>query len=156
MTNEEIMTKAKGAKSAEELLKIAHENGMEDFTEESAKAYFDLLNKSGEIADDELENASGGGCYGLGSSSRLVTTILNSCKYYRCHWCNTTGERRYELMKFQGWTLDVYPWARQLHGCDRLLYDPEDQGKHNGKCNSCFFCSYESGIWYCNAKERMR
>ena len=33
-------------------------------TEESAKAYFELLHpKTGKIADEELENVSGGGCH---------------------------------------------------------------------------------------------
>ena len=56
----EMIEKAKAAKSAEELLALAKENGVE-MTEEEAKAYFAELNsESCEIDDDDLENVSGG------------------------------------------------------------------------------------------------
>lgn len=64
--NNELIAKAKEAKTAEELMALAKESG-EEITEESAKAYFDLLNpKTGELSDDELDNVSGGGCYATG------------------------------------------------------------------------------------------
>lgn len=82
MTNEkltpELMKKAEAAKSPEELLSIAKENGIEDFTEENAKAYFAQLHKSGELSDDELDNVAGGGCHY--KDGRLVTTMSNRCK----------------------------------------------------------------------------
>ena len=60
--NNELIAKAKQAKNPEELLALAKENGVE-LTEESAKAYFNQLNpKTGELADDELDNVAGGGC----------------------------------------------------------------------------------------------
>ena len=60
--NTELITKAKQAKSPEELMALAKENNME-LTEESAKAYFHQLNpKTGELSDDELDNVAGGGC----------------------------------------------------------------------------------------------
>ncbi len=60
--NNELIAKAKHAKKPEELLALAKENGVE-LTEESAKAYFNQLNpKTGELADDELDNVAGGGC----------------------------------------------------------------------------------------------
>ena len=64
MTNfsEELIEKAKQAKSVEELLALAKENGME-MTEEQATAYYAQLSpKSGELSDEELDNVSGGGC----------------------------------------------------------------------------------------------
>ena len=57
----ELLEKAKQAKSPEELLILAKENG-EELTEDSAKAYFDQLHKTGELTDDELDNVAGGGC----------------------------------------------------------------------------------------------
>ena len=58
----ELIEKAKEAKTPEELFALAKENGVE-LTEESAKAYFNQLNpKTGELADDELDNVAGGGC----------------------------------------------------------------------------------------------
>ena len=60
--NNELIAKAKQAKTPEELMALAKENGVE-LTEESAKAYFNQLNpKTGELADDELDNVAGGGC----------------------------------------------------------------------------------------------
>ena len=56
---QEQLAKTKAAKSAEELLALAKENGI-DMTEEETKKYFAELHKDGEIADDELENVSGG------------------------------------------------------------------------------------------------
>ena len=59
--NNELIAKAKQAKSPEELIALAKENGTE-LTEESAKAYFDQLHKTGEVTEDELSGVSGGGC----------------------------------------------------------------------------------------------
>ncbi len=60
--NKELIAKAKTAKSPEELISLAKENGME-MTEETAKTYFEQLNsKAGELSDDELGNVAGGGC----------------------------------------------------------------------------------------------
>lgn len=78
--NNELIAKAKEAKTAEELMALAKESG-EEITEESAKAYFDLLNpKTGELSDDELDNVAGGGCYSDGG--RLKTTSGYKCKHY--------------------------------------------------------------------------
>ena len=58
--SKELLAKAKEAKSVEELLAFAKENGI-DLTGEQAEAYFKRLNpESREIADDELDNVSGG------------------------------------------------------------------------------------------------
>lgn len=58
----ELIEKAKEAKTPDELMSLAKENGVE-LTEESAASYFDRLNpKTGELSDSELDNVSGGGC----------------------------------------------------------------------------------------------
>jgi len=58
--NEEAIAKAKQAKSVEELLTLAKESGVE-MTAEQAQDIFSQLNpKSGELADDELDNVAGG------------------------------------------------------------------------------------------------
>ena len=60
MMKEEMITKAKEAKSVEELMALAKETGIE-LTEEDAKMYFEQFNsKKGELSDDELDNVSGG------------------------------------------------------------------------------------------------
>lgn len=59
---EEQIKKAKAAKTPEELLKMAEENGIE-LTLEQAKGYYAMLNPtSGALSDEELENVAGGGC----------------------------------------------------------------------------------------------
>ena len=93
--NKELLEKAKCAKNAEELMALAKENGME-MTEESANAYLDLLHSQnselayGELADDELDNVSGGGCY---KDGKLVVSICHRCKYFKCKRCG----KRYTL-----------------------------------------------------------
>lgn len=57
----ELVEKAKQTKSAGELAALAKENGVE-MTVEEAKAYYEKLHSTGELADDELDNVSGGGC----------------------------------------------------------------------------------------------
>ena len=59
--SKEFFEKAKTAKSAEELLQMAKEENVELTEEQAAKAFAEL-NKTGEIADEELDNAAGGGC----------------------------------------------------------------------------------------------
>ena len=73
----ELIEKAKSAKTPEELMALAKENGVE-LTEESARAYLDLLHpKTGELADEELDNVSGGGCYA--KDGYLMTTAGYRC-----------------------------------------------------------------------------
>ena len=58
----EMIEKAKAAKSAEELLALAKENGVE-MTADEAATYFAQLNpKSGELDDDDLDAVAGGAC----------------------------------------------------------------------------------------------
>jgi|GEM_PF-3451756 len=55
----EMIEKAKTAKSAEELLAMAKAENIEISAEEAAKAFAEL-NKTGELSDDELDNVAGG------------------------------------------------------------------------------------------------
>ena len=59
----EMIEKAKGAKSAEELIEMAKAEGVE-LSSAEAENYFAKLNKKGELADEELDNVVGGGCGG--------------------------------------------------------------------------------------------
>ena len=88
--NTELIAKAKQAKSPEELLALAKENGIE-LTEESAQAYFNQLNpKMGELADDELDNVAGGGCL---SDDPYDTCMADGycLSDYVCNRCGTRG-----------------------------------------------------------------
>ena len=95
MMNEEMIAKAREAKSVEELMALAKETGIE-LTEEDAKMYFEQLNaKKGELSDDELEDVAGGGC--LGEEERYCPNcqtrleMRGSCHglyiFYQCNNC---------------------------------------------------------------------
>ena len=61
--SQELIEKAKTAKSAEELLEMAKAENIE-LTEEEAAQAFAKMNKNGELSDEELDNVAGGGCPG--------------------------------------------------------------------------------------------
>ena len=121
--DKELFEKAKGAKSAEELLSLAKENGME-LTEEEAAAYFAQLNKSGELSDEELDNVAGGGCHK--KDGRLVVTVWYSCNDFTCKKCGrkNTGDHFH--------IIDGY------------------RTNYMQQCQFCKYMSYESGLWLCN------
>ncbi|MDE5753181.1 MAG: Nif11-like leader peptide family RiPP precursor [Oscillospiraceae bacterium] len=103
----ELIEKARQAKSPEELLALAKENGM-TLTQDEAREYFSELHgqspKTGELSDDELDNVSGGGCYT--DDGQLVVTPVYGCKRFVtceniemphqcffCRYCDTKGLR---------------------------------------------------------------
>ena len=57
----EQLAKAKAANSIEELLAYAKENGY-PLADEEAKTFFEKWHTEGELADEELDAVSGGGC----------------------------------------------------------------------------------------------
>ena len=78
--SEELIAKAKGTKTPEELAALAKESSI-DLTEEEAKAYFEQLHpKTGELSDDELDNVAGGGCHNGGNTCG-VAAYCRSCQY---------------------------------------------------------------------------
>ena len=78
MDYKELFEKAKEAKSAEELIVLAKENGAE-LTEEEAADYFTQLHQSGELSDEELDHVSGGGCHN--KDGRLIVSEFYSCEH---------------------------------------------------------------------------
>ena len=134
MLKEEMIAKAKEAKSVEELIALAKENGVE-LTEEDAKMYFEQLNaKKGELSDDELSNVSGGGCHT--SDGRLVTTVANSCKHWRYKRCWWTSLTRF----------DDCP----AHGKSDATWRCISYGMVSHICDTCMHCTYEDALWLCN------
>jgi hypothetical protein len=126
MTLEELILKSKEAKTAEELLVLAKENDIV-LTEESAKAYYEKMHKSGELSDEELDNVAGGGCY---HGDKLVVSALHCCDNWTCKKC---GKQDHS----------------SLHGhrCDRdTSNEPADTF---ACCNSCQYCIYEDSLWLC-------
>lgn len=95
-----LFKKAVNAKSAEELLSLAKENGVE-LTEGEAETYFLKLNsKEGELADDELDSVAGGKkCATTYFNHMPVITAFNSCDLF-------IDEKTYE--KSDGYCKDCY------------------------------------------------
>ncbi len=123
---QEVLAKARTAKTPDELLTFAKENG-EELTAEEAKAYFAQLNpKTGELNDEQLDNVSGGACYA--KDGRMVVSALN---YERCFCCKKCGGHQ---------TRDD-----GCSGCGQ-----PDQ------CRNCKWCTYEKGLWLCNNPKRMK
>ena len=81
----EMIEKAKAAKSAEELLALAKESGVE-MTADEAKTYFAQLGpKSGELSDDELDSVAGGAC----SRNLPYGTLVRVTSGKTCRSCGT-------------------------------------------------------------------
>ena len=106
---------------------LAKENEVE-MTEESAKAYFDLLHpKTGEMSDDELDNVAGGGC--RKGDNRMVTTLLSDCEHWHCKKDGSTpSSSRAGYLSF-----------RKCPKCKCIV-----------RCSNCPDCTYEKGLWLCN------
>ena len=122
MNNQEMLAKARKAKTQEELLAIAQENGVE-MDAESAQAYFEQLHQpTGEMSDDELDAVAGGACYR--GDGRMVTTVGNSCRSWRCKQHNKKMDSDHRPVCIE---------------CGKMA-----------SCNSCKFCTYEKGLWLCN------
>ena len=84
----ELIEKAKAAKSAEDILAIAKENGIA-LGEDEAKEYFDRLNTSGELSDEELDSVAGG-CGALTPCPNCGRYLgMRDGKYY-CRNCGFT------------------------------------------------------------------
>ncbi len=119
--NKKLLVKAKEAKSAEELMALAKENGVE-MTEESANAYLDLLHpETDELSEEELNNVSGGGCK---KGDETVVSALHSCSKWRCWSC---GEKYRKSA--------IGKWCSK---CGELAV-----------CSQCIFNKYEKGLWLC-------
>ena len=123
----ELLEKARGADSSEALLALAKENNYE-MTEEEAEAYFAQMHKSGELSDEELENASGGGCR---KNGHLVVTVGYTCDL----WCCSLDGETY--LKYGPETND----GASFKVCSRCGRSP--------CCSTCTFCKYEKGLWLC-------
>ena len=144
MTNltPEIIEKAKTARSAEELLSLAKENGVE-MTKEEAAQYFALLNPaSGEMADDELENVAGGGCSVKvsGHKSTVVSSgvsCFNGCYQNGMFWDNINA---------------VYiPKKKDNEGLRKLWHGMAAVSEMGCKncCGSCYHLEFKNGTGYC-------
>ena len=119
----ELLEKAKQAKSPEELISLAKESGIELSSEQAAAYFAKLSSEDGGLTDDELDNVSGGGCFGEDYDNRIkVSPTTHDCMYYACGICE---EQAY------------YCKCRSM-------------GEHN--CGTCLHIRYDTdGVTYCNS-----
>ncbi len=136
--NNELLKKAREAKSPEELLKLAHENGMKDLTEEDAKLYFDRLNTSGELSDEELD-VSAGGCFDDPHTKGLKkVSKTDRCRHgWRCKKC-----------------------GNHMEGC-RCITDstgsvPVMANDFWFICENCMYATCIESRWYCTNKDQTK
>ena len=129
MMNEEMILKAKEARSAQELYALAKQNGIE-MTEESAEAYYQQLRKIGEISDDELDNVAGGWCYHDGN--RVVTAITPACTDWVCDKCGAKSELKDEGKRY----------------CSNM-FAHEEKFIFQCYCSNCKYYKYEDALSLC-------
>ena len=140
---EEQMKKFSEAKSVEEVLALAKEEGVE-ISEEEIRKYYNATriaarDGEGELSDDELDNVAGG-IYAC-NDGRLII----SCGYWCSNW------KHYQC---GGGTKKVYGFGGEdnvSYFCDRC----NNKGyKGNffgiGYCETCDWCVIEAGQWKCN------
>jgi predicted ribosomally synthesized peptide with nif11-like leader len=90
MIDRNLIKKAEAAASTEELIVIAKEAGIELTKEQVTKVFEKLHRADGELADEELANASGGSKCLTGDNCRYFIardsdyTGRVDCK--KCHW----------------------------------------------------------------------
>ena len=134
-----LILKAKEAKSVEELIALAKENGVE-LTEEDAKMYFEQLTaKKGELSDDELDAVAGGGCE-TKVDGKEYTVVTSPCKCFTGQYlCNYEMRDGYWQLKdrFDHW-LTRQSWL-----------ETSGREERNNKCGSCAHLGFKGGIGYC-------
>ncbi len=133
----ELIEKAKQAKSHEELIALAKENGIE-LSEDKAKEYFERLNRSGELSDEELDNVSGGGC-DVKTGGKKYTVVTKFCKCF-------TGKYEYNSRADGG-------YRRNDNKALRKLWMPA-KGVGGEVCGKCIHLAFKSGTGYCDQSGR--
>lgn len=119
MFSEELMKQARGARSVQELRTMANECGFEMSAESAEKYYAALHPHGGEVADDELDNVTGGGCSGDDNKPAALysvgeTVMLASCKDSQliCRKYCTVIKREYKSNEWH-YTVDFYGLTRE-------------------------------------------
>ena len=122
----EQLQAARAAKSRDELISLAKEQGI-DITAEQAANF--LNPPKGELSDEELDNVAGGYCKDIYGREvvTLVTRCIHGLEYY-----------------MEDYWVGPEPHGRRTCGSYHYI--------HGGK--RCGYLSYEKGIWYCNYKYR--
>lgn len=83
MNSKELISKAKSCKTKEELLDLARSENVE-LSDKEVENIMSSFKSEGQLSDDELENVTGGTCYGDGwdGKDRPIVTETNCCRLF--------------------------------------------------------------------------
>ena len=84
MTYQEKVALLKQAKTLDELHMLAKANSIE-LSEEEAKEFFAYTHPTGNVADDELDNVSGGACDENNPCKPITPEYDKPC--FKCNYC---------------------------------------------------------------------
>ena len=137
MTHEELMQKAKSAKSADDILAIAKENGLE-VSREDAEMYIKANSASGELSDDALDGVTGGAAYTL-CGGYLIVTNFHECDRWKCGKCGGDDIKYIPADSGSGWD--------GVHKCD--VYSKV----YKKSCTTCEYMKYRFPFRICTHPE---
>lgn len=132
----ELVEKAKKTETAQELIALAQENGIE-LSREEADGYIERFHAVGELSDEELDNVAGGGCYLEGKYyDNLIVTHQYGCSWWKCKKCmNGAMKAKKEGGKIVG--------VCEKCGASTV-------------CGQCYYMLYGRGVWYCGNSANLR
>ena len=138
MELKELMEKAQTAKTPDELLALAKEMEVEMSSQE-AEETFALLNKKGELSDEELDNVAGGGC-DTTVDGKTYTVVSSGLDCFTGQY-----EANYERNGVDGVV------AGPLYAQDNysLRFTWKDFA-YPGQCGMCRWLSFKAGTGYCS------
>lgn len=136
----ELIEQAKMTKSPEELREIAKKNCIE-MTEEEANTYYQQLHQaSGEIADDELDNVSGGGC-STSDNGKKYTVVSSGLSCINGQYCPGVIPQKN----------GNYAFTRED---DMALRCTWAAFSSPGKCGFCHYLMFDGATGYCGNSGR--
>ena len=138
MTNE-LMEKAKAAKSAEEIFALAKENQY-PMDADQAAALFAQLHTAGELSDEELDAVSGGGCKYKG-----YTVVTCDVKCFTGQFDRNYG------VKVHGNKSEWGLIKRTDHHALRLLWAGNCFTEYG--CGECSHLAFAGGTGYCDVSK---
>ena len=138
MELQDMMEKAQGAKTPEELLVLAKEADIQ-MSPQEAEETFALLNKKGELSDEELDNVAGGGC-DTTVDGKTYTVVSSGLDCFTGQY-----EANYERNGVDGVV------AGPLYAQDNysLRFTWKDFA-YPGQCGMCRWLSFKAGTGYCS------
>jgi predicted ribosomally synthesized peptide with nif11-like leader len=138
--NAEMIEKAKAAKSAEELITLAKDNGVEMTADEAATCFAQLNPKSGELSDDDLDNVAGGACQSNSSGRAVVSSGCECFNGQFEHVCVNPSAGDYTLRRTDNAGLRK-TWAEWAYGS-------------GGRCGVCYHLEFDGGTGVCGKTGR--